>query len=166
MSTSALERDVGGLEYLRRIVAGEMAGVPIGDTLGFRVVGAEPGSVVLAGTPDARSYNLIGTVHGGWAASILDTAMALATLATLDAAHDFTTLDIKVNYLRPIVPGTAVRAEGRVLHGGRRVALCEAKLVDAAGKLLAHGTGTCLIVPRTSERSAGTARRPADPSVS
>jgi len=154
MSTSALEREVGGLEYLRRIVAGEMAGVPIGETLGFRAIAVDPGHVVLAGTPDARSYNLIGTVHGGWAASILDTAMALATLATLDAAHDFTTLDIKINYLRPIAPGTQVRAEGRVLHGGRRVALCEAKLVDAAGKLLAHGTGTCLIVPRAERGGA------------
>lgn len=148
MSTSALEREVGGLEYLQRIVAGGIAGVPIGQTLGFRLVEAGAGRVVLAGTPDARSYNLIGTVHGGWAASILDTAMALATLATLDAAHDFTTLDIKINYLRPLAPGTEVRAEGRVLHGGRRIVLGEARLVDPAGKLLAHGTGTCLVVAR------------------
>jgi len=149
VSTSALEREVGGLEYLQRIVASEVAGVPIGQTLGFRLVEASVGRVVLAGTPDARSYNLIGTVHGGWAASILDTAMALATLATLDAAHDFTTLDIKVNYLRPITPGTEVRAEGRVLHGGRRVVLCEARLTDGAEKLLAHGTGTCLVLARS-----------------
>lgn len=160
MSTSALERDVAGLDYLRSIVAGEVGGVPIGETLGFRLVEAGEGRVTLAGTPDARSYNLIGTVHGGWAASILDTAMALATLATLDAAHDFTTVDIKVNYLRPIVPGTEVRAEGRVLHAGRRVALCEARLADPAGKLLAHGTGTCLILARD-----GTPRAAARPSV-
>jgi len=75
-------------------------------------------------------------------------AMALATLATLDAAHDFTTLDIKINYLRPLAPGTEVRAEGRVLHGGRRIVLGEARLADPAGKLLAHGTGTCLVVAR------------------
>ena len=160
MSTSALERDVGGLEYLQALVGGEIGNVPIGETLGFRAVEVGPGRIVLAGTPDARSYNLIGTVHGGWAASILDTAMALATLATLDAAHDFTTLDIKVNYLRPIALGTEVRAEGRVLHGGRRVALCEARLTDPAGKLLAHGTGTCLILPREGTRRAAT-----DPSL-
>lgn len=154
MSTSALERDVAGLDYLRAIVAGEIGGVPIGQTLGFRLVDAGPGRVTLAGTPDARSYNLIGTVHGGWAAAILDTAMALATLATLDAAHDFTTVDIKVNYLRPIVPGAEVQAEGRVLHAGRRVALCEARLTDPAGKLLAHGTGTCLILAREETRRA------------
>jgi uncharacterized protein (TIGR00369 family) len=154
VSTSALERDVAGLDYLRAIVAGDIANVPIGDTLGFRLVDVDSGRVTLAGTPDARSYNLIGTVHGGWAASILDTAMALATLATLDAAHDFTTVDIKVNYLRPIVAGTEVRAEGRVLHAGRRVALCEARIADPAGKLLAHGTGTCLILARDAAPSA------------
>lgn len=148
MSASALEREVSGLDYLRRIVAGEIASVPIGDTMGFRAVDVERGRIALAGTPDARYYNLIGTIHGGWAASILDTAMALAALSTLDAHHDFTTLDIKVNYLRPIAPGMEVRAEGRVVHGGRRVALCEGMLTDAAGKLLAHATSTCLIVPR------------------
>ncbi len=148
MSTSALDRAADGLEYLRELVAGKVANVPIGDALGFRVDEVASGAVVLTGSPDARFYNLIGTIHGGWAASILDTAMALATLSTLDPDHTFTTLDIKVNYLRPIAAGTAVRAEGRVLHGGRRVALAEAKLVDSGGKLLAHGTSTCIVLPR------------------
>jgi uncharacterized protein (TIGR00369 family) len=152
VSTSALDRAAGGLEYLRDLVAGKVGNVPIGESLGFRVTEVASGEIVLAGTPDARFYNLIGTIHGGWAASILDTAMALAILSTLDAGHDFTTLDIKVNYVRPIAAGTPVRAEGRVLHGGRRVALSEAKLVDAAGKLLAHGTSTCLVIPRQEPR--------------
>jgi uncharacterized protein (TIGR00369 family) len=152
VSTSALDRAVGGLEYLRELVAGKVGGVPIGETLGFRVTGVSEGEILLAGTPDTRFCNLIGTIHGGWAATILDTAMALATLSTLDAHHDFTTLDIKINYLRPIAAGTAVRAEGRVLHGGRRVALSEARLVDAGGKLLAHATSTCLVVPRKEPR--------------
>ncbi len=153
MSTSALDRDVSGLEYLRRIVAGDIASVPIGETMGFHAVEVERGRIVFTGTPDARYYNLIGTIHGGWTAAILDTAMALAALSTLDAGHDFTTLDIKVNYLRPITPGMKVRAEGRVLHGGRRIALCEGTLADAAGKLLAHATSTCLIVPRAHKAS-------------
>ena len=148
MSTSALDRAVGGLEYLRELVAGKVGAVPIGQTLGFHVTEVSPGEVVLTGSPDARFYNLIGTIHGGWAASILDTAMALATLSTLDRDHTFTTLDIKVNYLRPIAAGTAVRAEGRVLHGGRRVALSEATLADASGKLLAHATSTCIVLAR------------------
>ncbi len=149
MSTAALERTGTGLEFLRRIVAGEVGNVPIGDTLGFRVTEAESGRVVLRGRPDERSYNLIGTVHGGWAASILDTALALSTLSSLDEKNGFTTLDIKINYLRPITVATGeLRAEGRVVHGGRRVVLAEAKLTDGEGKLLAHGTGTCLVIPR------------------
>lgn len=138
-----------GLEYLRRILAGEIAGVPIGDTLGFRLAEVDRGRVVLVGSPDARSYNLIGSVHGGWAAAILDTALALSVLSTLDESQGFTTVDIRINYLRPLTTETGeVRAEGRVLQGGRRLAYGDARLVDAAGKLLCHGTGSCLIVPR------------------
>ena len=149
MSTPAIERTGTGLEYLQRIISGEIPNVPIGDTLGFRVTEVESGRIVLTGRPDRRSYNLIGSVHGGWAASILDSAMALATLSSLDEKNAFTTLDIKINYLRPITLETGeVRAEGRVIHSGRRIALCEARLTDPEGKLLAHGTGTCLILPR------------------
>jgi uncharacterized protein (TIGR00369 family) len=149
VSTGALERRGSGLEYLRRIVAGELPGVPIGETLGFRLTEADAGRVALRGTPDERSYNLIGSVHGGWAAAILDSALALATLSALGADQGFTTVDIRINYLRPITRATGeVQAEGRVLQAGRRLAYAEARLVDAAGKLLCHGTGSCLILPR------------------
>jgi uncharacterized protein (TIGR00369 family) len=149
MSVAALERTTGGLEFLRRIVAGEVPGVPIGATMGFRLVEAAKGRVALVGRPDERFYNLIGSVHGGWAAAILDTALALATLSTLAADQSFTTVDIRVNYLRPLTVETGeVRAEGTVLQGGRRLAYAEAKLVDASGKLICHATGTCLILPR------------------
>jgi uncharacterized protein (TIGR00369 family) len=149
MSTAALERTTTGLAFLERIVRGEVAGVPIGDTLGFRLVEAERGRVALLGVPDRRSYNLIGSVHGGWAAAILDSALALATLSTLEADQGFTTVDIRINYLRPITAETGeVRAEGRVVQGGRRLAYAEARLTDAAGKLLCHGTGSCLILPK------------------
>lgn len=148
MSTAALDREESGLEFLKRVVAGEVKNVPIGETLGFRAIEVEPGPIVFTGQPDARSLNLIGTIHGGWTAAVLDTAMALAALSTLDARHDFTTLDLKLNYLRPIAPGIEVRAEGEVVHAGRRVALCEGRIVDSAGKLLVHGTSSCLIVPR------------------
>jgi len=148
VSTAALDRQVSGLEFMRAIVAGEIANVPIGETLGFRPVEVEAGRIVFAGKPAAGSLNLIGTIHGGWSAAILDTAMALAALTTLDARHDFTTLDLKLNFLRPIAAGSEVRAEGKVIHGGRRIALCEGRLVDGAGKVLVHGTSSCLIVPR------------------
>jgi uncharacterized protein (TIGR00369 family) len=148
MSLATLPRTGTGLEYLQRILAGEVPGVPIGDTLGFRLVEAEKGRVALAGRPDRRSYNVIGSVHGGWAAAILDTALALSTLASLDETQTFTTIDIRINFLRPLGADIEVRAEGRVLQGGRRLAYGEARLVDADGKLLCHGTGTCLILPR------------------
>jgi uncharacterized protein (TIGR00369 family) len=143
------ERSGTGLDYLLRIVSGEYPQVPIGDTLGFRITEASPGRVVLVGKPDLRSFNLLGTVHGGWAASILDTAMALAAMSSLDEKNRHTTLDIRINYLRPITIETGeVRAEGTVLQGGRRVAYCEGKLTDSAGKLLSHGTSSCLIFPK------------------
>ena len=143
------ERSGTGLDYLQRIVSGEYPQVPIGDTLGFRITEVSEGRVVLVGNPDLRSFNLIGTVHGGWAASILDTAMALAAMSTIDEDNRHTTLDIRINYLRPITLGTGkVRAEGTVIQGGRRVAYCEGRLTDAAGKLLSHGTSSCLIFPK------------------
>ena len=149
MSTGALERQGTGLEYLRRIVAGELPGLPIGATLGFRLVEVAQGFAALSGSPDERSYNLIGSVHGGWAASILDSALALATLSSLDATQSFTTVDIRINYLRPLTRESGeVRAEGRVLQGGRRLAYAEAKLTNGAGKLVCHATGSCLILPR------------------
>jgi len=149
VSAGALARGGTGLDFLQRLARGEEANVPIGDTLGFRLTHAERGRVVLSGQPDRRSYNLIGTVHGGWAASILDTALALSVLTTLDADQTFTTVDIRINYLRPITVETGeLKAEGRVLQAGRRLAYSEADLLDANGKLLCHGTGSCLVMTR------------------
>jgi len=142
------QRTGSGLDYLRRILAGEYAWVPIGEHLGFHLREVHPGRVVIAGRPDPRSFNLLSSVHGGWTAAILDTAMALSCLSTLED-QTFTTLDIRINYLRPITAETGeVLAEGGVIQDGRKVAYCEAKLRDGQGKLLAHGTGSCLILPR------------------
>ena len=146
---SSADRTGTGLEFLQKIVAGEYANLPIGDHLGFRIAAVEPGKVTIVGNPDARSYNLLKSIHGGWTAAVLDTAMALSLLSTLRAEQSFTTLDIRINYLRPITAETGeVTAEGSVIQGGRKVAYCEAQLVDPQGKLLAHGTGSCLILPR------------------
>jgi uncharacterized protein (TIGR00369 family) len=140
------ERTGTGIDYLQRIIAGEYPQVPIGDTLGFRITEASPGRVVVRGTPDLKAFNLLGTVHGGWSAAILDTAMGLAAMSSLDEKSRHTTLDIRINYLRPITLETGeVRAEGTLVHGGRRVAYCEAKLLDATGRLLCHGTSSCLV---------------------
>ena len=146
---ASFEREGTGLEYLQRIIDGEYAPLAIGETLGFRIAAAERGKVTIRGRPDGRSLNLLNTVHGGWSAAVLDTAMALSNLTLLSADQSFTTLDIRINYLRPMTLQTGeVVAEGGVINAGRRVAYCEAKLMDSAGKLLAHGTGSCLILPR------------------
>ena len=143
------ERPGSGLDYLQRIVAGEYAQLPIGEHLGFRIAAAEAGKVTLGGLPDARSYNLLKSVHGGWTAAILDTAMALSNLTLLGDDVTFTTIDIRINYLRPITTQTGeVTAIGNVLQSGRKIAYVEAKLLDPSGKLLAHGTGSLLIMPR------------------
>ena len=146
---ASAERPGTGLEYLQKIAAGEFANVPIGDHLGFRLATVEKGRVTLVGRPDERSYNLLRSVHGGWTAAILDTAMALSNLTLLGADQTFTTLDIRINYLRPVTVELGdVVATGNVLQSGRRVAYCEARLEDRQGKLLAHGTGSLLISPR------------------
>jgi uncharacterized protein (TIGR00369 family) len=164
VSTGAIARTGTGLEFLRSIVAGEEPGVPIGETLGFRLVEAHKGRVVLTGRPDERFYNLIGSVHGGWTAAILDTALALATLSTLDETQGFTTIDIRINYLRPLTRETGeVRAEGHLLQGGRRLAYGEAKLLDAHGKLLCHGTGSCMILERSPEQARAARVSPTSP---
>jgi uncharacterized protein (TIGR00369 family) len=149
LSDVKIDASIAGLEFLQRVLRGEGPTLPIGDMLGFHLVAAERGRVVLEGQPDRRSYNLIGTVHGGWAAAILDTALALSTLSTLEPGQSFTTIDIRINYLRPMTAETGlVRAEGTVLQSGRRLSYCDARLTDIAGKLLCHGTGSCLVIAR------------------
>jgi uncharacterized protein (TIGR00369 family) len=145
---SALDRSGTGLEYLQKIASGEYPNLPIGEHVGFRMSEVSKGRIVFEGQPAGNMLNLIGTVHGGYAAAILDSALALSILSALDADADFTTLEIKVNYVRPIAVGMAVRAEGNVVHVGRRVATAEARLSDLEGRLLAHGTTTCLVLPR------------------
>ena len=143
------ERPGTGLDYLQRIVSGEYAQLPIGEHLGFRIAAVEPGKVTVKGRPDERSYNLLKSVHGGWIAAVLDTAMALSNLSLMAADQTFTTVDLRINYLRPVTIATGeVTAEGNVLQSGRKIAYVEAKLVDANGKLLAHGTGSLLVMPR------------------
>jgi uncharacterized protein (TIGR00369 family) len=146
---ASYDRKGSGIEYLQRIISGEYAPLPIGEHLGFRIAAVEPGKVTVRGRPDRRSYNLLNSVHGGWTAAILDTAMALSNLSLLSADQTFTTLDLRINYLRPITEETGeVVAVGNVIQSGRRVAYVEATLTDPAGKKLAHGTGSLLNLPR------------------
>lgn len=144
-------RGMRGIDYLRKIAAGEVPAPPISRLMGFRVTEASDGHAVFEVTPGEEHYNPIGVVHGGLAATLLDSAMGVAVHATLGPGEGYTTLEIKVNYIRPMTRDTGpVRAIGDVVHVGRRTATAEARLEDANGKLLAHATSTCLIM-RTEE---------------
>jgi uncharacterized protein (TIGR00369 family) len=136
-----------GLETLRAIVAGELPGAPIAELLGFEPVEVDEGRALFAAVPGPEHYNPIGSVHGGLAATLLDSAMGCAVHTTLAAGLGYTTLELKVNFTRPITSETGrILCEGTVVHRGGRVATAEGRVfVEASGKLLAHGTTTCLI---------------------
>ena len=117
-------------------------------TLGYDVIEAADGRVVVSVEPSGAHLNPAGTVHGGLAATLLDSCMGLAIQSTLEKGLDSTTLEFKISLVRPVTPDTGlVRAEGVVLSRGRRVGAAEGRLTDSAGRLLAHGTTTCLILP-------------------
>jgi uncharacterized protein (TIGR00369 family) len=148
MNDQKLAVSSSGLAFLQAILRGEAPPAPIAELLGFRLSEVEAGRVAFEGRPAACHYNPIGTVHGGWAATLLDSAMGCAVHSVLDAGMGYTTLEFKVNLVRPITADTGpARAEGTLMHRGRRIATSEARLVDAEGKLLAHGTCTCLLFP-------------------
>ena len=137
-----------GLGFLRTIIAGELPQPPISELLGFHLIEADKGRAVFEGVPEFRHYNPIGTVHGGFAATLLDSAAGCAVFSTLLKGEAWTTLEIKVNFVRPLSKDTGpVRAEGRIIHRGRNLATSDAELKDRAGKLYAHATTTCMIFP-------------------
>jgi uncharacterized protein (TIGR00369 family) len=146
--TASLEeiRSYSGLDFLRRIADGTVPPPPIAATLGFRLVEVEPGFALFTMTPELRHYNPIGTVHGGVACTLLDSCMGCAVQTHAAKGQGYTTLELKVNLVRPITATTGlIRAEGRTLHVGRRSGTAEGKILDARGNLLAHGTTTCMI---------------------
>ncbi len=135
-----------GLENLERLRdAGGRA--PLGALLGFRLVDVGDGFSVFEGNPGATHYNPAGTVHGGWISSILDSALGCAIHSRLEAGQGYTTVELKINMVRALTDQTGlVTARGAVIHLGRRVATSDARLEDANGKLLAHGSCTCMIL--------------------
>jgi uncharacterized protein (TIGR00369 family) len=134
-----------GLEVLQGILAGDLPNPPIADVLPFILADATRGRVVFEGEPTAALLNPMGAIHGGFAMTMLDSAMTCAVMSVLDAGESCTTIETKVNFIRPLMPSTGpVRAEASLVHGGSRVATAEGRLVDAAGQIYAHGTSTCL----------------------
>lgn len=137
-----------GVEFLQAIVDGKLPQPPICATMGFRLIEAAEGHAAFEGLPEKRHYNPIGSVHGGFAATLLDSALGCAVHSTLKKGEAYTTLEIKINMVRPLSASTGpVRAEGRIIHRGRTVATADSTLKDSAGKLYAHGTTTCMIFP-------------------
>jgi uncharacterized protein (TIGR00369 family) len=139
-------RALSGLDYLQKIVSGELPRPPIGALMNFEITELSEGHAVFAVEPAEYHYNPIGVVHGGLAATLLDSAMGCAVHSRLPAGASYTTLEIKVNYIRPMMAETGrVRCEANVIHIGGRTATAEGRVVDENGKLYAHATTTCII---------------------
>jgi uncharacterized protein (TIGR00369 family) len=136
-----------GLAMLRAMIDGELAAPPVMHLLGMGRMEADEGTVVVEMLPQEFHYNPLGSVHGGVLSTLLDTATGCAVHTTLPPGVGYTSLDLNVKFLRPVTTRSGtLRCEGRVIQRGRRTALAEAKLTDAAGRLVAHATSTCLLV--------------------
>ncbi len=139
-----------GIDFLQSIIDGKSPNPPISKVLNFHLAEVGKGRAVFEGVPGPHLYNPIGTVHGGFAATLLDSALGCAIFTMLVRGEKWTTLELKVNMVRPIMADTGtLRAEGRVIHRGRTVATSEGDLKDRAGKLYAHATTTCMIFPKS-----------------
>jgi len=140
------QKQMSGLEFVRGLVDGTLPLNAMAQTLGYDVTEAARGRVVVSAEPSGIHLNPAGTVHGGLAATLLDSCMGLAIQSTLEQGVGQTTLEFKISLLRPITPETGmIKAEGVVLNCGRRVGAAEGRITDSRGRLLAHGTTTCLI---------------------
>ena len=139
--------DMDGLALLEAVIAGERPGPEMWAVMELSLISAAVGTVTIAGRPSILHLNGIGTVHGGYVATILDSAMACAIQSTLPAGGRYTTAEMKISCLRPVsAGGEAIMATGEVLNTGRRLAFAQASLRDQSGRLLAHGTTTCAIL--------------------
>lgn len=138
---------MSGLGAMQAMVDGRIPPPPIAKVMQMDLVEVSDGSAVFEGQPGQQFYNPIGVVHGGWPATLLDSCMGCAIHTTMTAGARYTTLELKVNYVRSVMADSGpLRAEGRVIHRGQRTATAEGRLVDAAGKLYAHSSTTCIIL--------------------
>jgi uncharacterized protein (TIGR00369 family) len=144
--TALAGQHLSGLEYLQRMQHGELPPPPIAQLMGFEGFEAEEGHATFFVTPAEYHYNPIGVVHGGLAATLFDSALGCAIHSTLPEGTGYTTIELKVNYLRPLTVDTGrVRCEAHVVHVGGRLATAEARLLDEHDRLYGHGTTTCMI---------------------
>lgn len=140
------QREMSGLEFVQGLAEGALPLNTMAATLGYDVTEARSGHVVVTAEPKDIHLNPAGTVHGGLAATMLDSCMGLAIQSTLDKGVGSTTLEFKISFVRPITPQTGpIKAEGTVISRGRRVGIAQGRVTDSEGRLLVHGTTTCLI---------------------
>jgi uncharacterized protein (TIGR00369 family) len=141
-------RSYDGLSFLKAMIDGAILQPPMTATLGFRLTDAEHGRAVFTGEPRYEYYNPLGSVHAGFAATLLDSALGCAVHSTLAKGESYVTAEFKLNLVRPLTKDTGtVTAEGQIVHRGRTLGTSEGYLRDAAGKLYAHATTTCIIFP-------------------
>jgi uncharacterized protein (TIGR00369 family) len=144
--TPAALAGMSGLDFIRGMRDGRLPAPPIARIMAMQLVEADPGRVAFEGEPQFSHYNPLGAVHGGWFGTMLDSCMACAVQTLLPAGQGYTTLEYKVNILRPVTSATGkLRAVGQATHVGRRTGVAEGRIVDAAGKVYATGSTTCLV---------------------
>jgi uncharacterized protein (TIGR00369 family) len=140
-------KTMSGLDRLRRLLHGEVPAAPMAELVGIKLVSVEPGVVVFEGRPEEYHYNLGGVAHGGFACTLLDSALGCAVTSVLPAGKSCATTDLHVRFVRPItIESGPLRCEAHVLHVGKTIATADAKLTDAGGKLFAHATTACAIL--------------------
>lgn len=140
-------RDLAGIDYLSGILRGDYPAPPISRLMGFTLEEVREGRAVFAVEPGEHHYNPIGLVHGGLLATLLDSAMGCAVHSTLPAGTGYTTVEVKVNFVRPVTRDTGrLRCEGALVHAGSRIATAEGRVTDGSGRLFAHATTTCLLI--------------------
>ena len=149
-------RHMSGLEFLQALIAGKLPRSPMSQLMNYDLTEVSEGRVVVECVPDDRYGNFIGIAHGGLASTLLDSCMGASIQSTVPAEFAATTLELKINVVRPITPKVGkLVCEGKVIHPGRRIATAEGRIVDAAGKLYAHGTTTMMIFPLTQNDTGG-----------
>jgi uncharacterized protein (TIGR00369 family) len=142
-----IRRQLSGLDFFRKMIAGELPPPPLVVLLGLKLVEAEPGRVTFTGVAREEFYNGMGVAHGGFAATLLDSALGCSINTMMPAGRVFTTIDLQIHYTRPLRREAGeLRCTATVVHAGSRTATSEGRIVDANGKVYAHGTTTCILV--------------------
>lgn len=156
MNAAHLASELDGLAIVQGMLDGKVPQAPIAKTLGYSLVSAARGSAIFEGTPAPEFMNPHLTMHGGWIATLLDSAMGCAVRTTLPAGDVYATADLKVTFVKAVTMDVqSVRAEGTVLHVGKRLATVEGKLLGPDGTLYAHSTATCLVLPAPRREERG-----------